>query len=106
MTIEIKELKAALKEIDPVLIADLVAQPGKTLADSDGIRQIVIGIARQIADAATRWASLRATATSADGQAVFDRRLLSAVQEAAAVVKLTPEQKAIVGPFVTAILQS
>lgn len=37
MTIEIEELKAALKEIDPVLIADLVAQPGKTLADSDGI---------------------------------------------------------------------
>ena len=105
MAIDPTELKTALAELDPLTIADIVSQSGKTLADSDGIRQAVIGIARQIADAAAQWSKLRATATTADGQAVFDKRLMSAVQEAAAVVKLTTEQKAIVGPFVTAILQ-
>jgi len=105
MAIDKDELKQALSQLDPLTVADLVSQSGRTLADSDAIRKNVINIARQIADAATQWAKLRATDGSADGQAVFDKRLLAAVQEASSVVKLTPEQKAVVGPFVQAIIQ-
>lgn len=90
--------------MDPIVQAEQLLSAIETLKDSTDVGNRVVTLAADMKRAAGDFLKLRATATSDEGQAVFDARLEKAIAAVKENVVLTAEQKAVIRPFLEALL--
>lgn len=98
------DLRGLLKQIDPIELAGLLQGAQAVLSDSDGLGRQALQQARTIKILAGQFLSLRRQATTAEAQAVFDRRMQTVIDQVTADVNLTVEEKQIIQPFIAALL--